>query len=148
MAFESHPQARANGAGRRGAEGGRAGSQWRLKVLRHQKRNRKMLRAGSTATHYKNECRPCATRLKSITTTLVASQNKMREGSHRRHAASIASPRHGTNKFISRSLGSPRHSVTNTTHKPACTLPQAAALTTTTAYARINTASIDVRFRR
>src|SRR5215472_16855125 len=97
MAFESHPQARANGAGRRGAEGGRAGSQWRLKVLRHQKRNRKMLTAGSAATHYKNECRPCATRLKSTTTTLVASQNKTREGSHRRHAASIASPRHGTN---------------------------------------------------
>jgi hypothetical protein len=52
---------------------------WRLKVLRRQRRNRKILSRGSTAIHCKNERTPYATRLENITATIGASRHKMRE---------------------------------------------------------------------
>jgi hypothetical protein len=68
---------------------------WHLKVLRYQRRNRKTVR--STSTHRTNDRAPCATKLENTTTTVAASQNKMRERSRLRRGASRAGQRHATN---------------------------------------------------
>ena len=68
---------------------------WHLKVLRHQRRNRKTVR--SISTHRTNERAPCGTKLENTTTTVLASQNKTRERSRLRRGASGAGQRLPTN---------------------------------------------------